>query len=121
MQLTPIQNQVVVRQDKPRATTPSKLIHLVEEQFEHTGTVVAVGPGKSLADGRRSHMSVAVGDRVVFRRRGGIAVVPDRREAGSIADAADLDTLVLRDDQDDGDILAVIEPELAIASYSESI
>ena len=58
------------------------------------GTVVSVGDGKLLDDGRRSKMQVKVGDRVIFSSY-----------AGETFKVNDQELLLMRED----DILAIIE------------
>jgi len=41
------------------------------------GTVIAVGPGKTLEDGKRGEMSVKVGDTVLFAKYSGSEVTID--------------------------------------------
>jgi co-chaperonin GroES (HSP10) len=67
------------------------------------GTVLKVGPGKVGPGGNRLPMDVKVGDRVMFKRKPGSALVPDRRETD---DRGWKDLLVLTED----DILLILEP-----------
>lgn len=102
--IRPIRDQVVVRQDPPQEKLANGLYvpqTASRELQEDIGTVVAIGPG-ALAGGARLPMVVAVGDRVMFRRRPGSALVPDAREGGR----EDWKDLVILDEED---IFAVIE------------
>lgn len=55
---------------KGEATTASGIIIPGKEGNEKNerGTVVAVGPGRILSDGKRGIMEVKAGDKVVFKR-----------------------------------------------------
>lgn len=92
----PIRDQVVVRQDPKQERLKSGL-YLPDiasrELQEDIGTVLGVGPDA---------LSVQVGDRVIFRRRSGSALMPDPREGGP---SEWKDVLILRDE----DLVAVLE------------
>ncbi len=61
-------------------------------------TVIAVGPGRDLP------LEVQVGDRVLFKRRPGTALIPDKREGGP---SEWTDLLMLRET----DIIGVVTDE----------
>ena len=94
--LRPLGARVIVRREDAEDASPGG-IALPEDAQERKqfGTVLAVGPGKALADGTRMKMSVEVGDIVVF---------------GVYAE-----TITLRDDEfivlNEDDIYAVFERE----------
>jgi len=103
--VTPIKDQVVVRQDAPKERLASGLYlpdTLSRELQEDFGTVLAVGPGAIAPGGARIPIDVRPGDRVLFQRRPESALVPDEREGGR---PEWLGILMLRA----SDILAVIE------------
>lgn len=66
MKIRPMNDQVLVRYEKP----PEKIGHIILPNGGRvlTGTVLAVGAGRKMKNGRRRPMDVAVGDRVAFFR-----------------------------------------------------
>ena len=68
--LRPLLNRVVVQ--KPEATKVSKGgIILKQQEAVSWGTVIAVGPGRTLENGTVRPVSVAVGDNVLLPEYGG--------------------------------------------------
>ena len=63
MKLKPMADKIVV---KPDVRELSSIIIVENKEVENMGTVVAVGPGKKLLNGRREDMPVEVGARVRF-------------------------------------------------------
>jgi len=63
MKLKPLLDKIVV---KPDIRVLSSVILVNNKEVENMGTVVAVGPGKKLPNGRREDMPVEVGARVRF-------------------------------------------------------
>jgi chaperonin GroES len=63
MKLKPLADKIVV---KPDVRELSSVIIVENKEVENMGTVVAVGPGKKLPNGRREAMPVEVGDKVRF-------------------------------------------------------
>lgn len=61
--LKPMGEKIVVRPDK---RILSSVIIVENKEADNMGTVVAVGPGKKLPNGRREAMPVNVGDHVRF-------------------------------------------------------
>jgi len=51
---------------KPDVRELSTIIHVENKETPNMGTVVAVGPGKRLPNGRREEMPIEVGARVRF-------------------------------------------------------
>ncbi|MGN6106214.1 MAG: co-chaperone GroES [Kofleriaceae bacterium] len=102
--ITPIRDQVLVRQDPAHARLGNGLYApdtCARELQDDYGTVIAVGKGRVNEVGRAIPLDVRVGDRVLFRRRPGSALVPDWREGGR---EGWKDLVMLRED----DILAII-------------
>ncbi len=95
MNLKPLGDRVIVKQDEAEQKTSSGL-YLAGDSKEkpQTGTVLAVGPGKLDKDGNYLPMPVAEGDRVVYSKYGGNEI-----------DCGDEEVLIVRAD----DIYAVIE------------
>jgi len=63
MKLTPMGDKIVV---KPDVRQLSSIIYVDNKEVENMGTVIAVGNGKKLPNGRREDMPVEVGARVRF-------------------------------------------------------
>lgn len=80
--ITPIRDQILVRQDPPRDKIGSLYVPQGQEEYPPIATVLKVGPGLYGPDGARVPMDVKVGDRVMFKRRGSTALIPDSREGG---------------------------------------
>ena len=67
MLLKPLHDKIVV---KPIERVKSSLIHVIMDEKDNMGTVVAVGPGKKLTNGRREAMPIEVGSFVRFGHMG---------------------------------------------------
>ena len=63
MKLIPMADKIVV---KPDVRELSSIIFVDNKEVENMGTVIAVGAGKKLPNGRREDMPVEVGARVRF-------------------------------------------------------
>ena len=63
MKLKPLLDKIVV---KPDVRELSSIIYVDNKEVENMGTVIAVGPGKKLPNGRREDMPVEVGSRIRF-------------------------------------------------------
>ncbi len=95
MNLKPLGDRVILRQDEAEVTTASGL-YLAKDAKEkpQTGTVLAVGEGKLDKEGNHLPMPVKVGDKVIYGKYGGTEITLDGEEV-----------LILRAD----DIYAVVE------------
>ena len=95
MNLKPLGDRVIVKQDEVETTTASGL-YLASDSKEkpQTGTVLSVGPGKIDKDGNHLPMPVAEGDKVVYGKYGGTEI-----------EIGDEKVLILRAD----DIYAIIQ------------
>ena len=95
MNLKPLGDRVILRQDEAEVTTASGL-YLASDAKEkpQTGTVLAVGEGKLDKEGKHLPMPVKVGDKVIYGKYGGTEITLDGEEV-----------LILRAD----DISAVVE------------
>jgi len=98
----PLGDRVVVRLEKVdemykgRLYLPQSVVHK-NQQLCKVGTVVAIGPGMLCADGTRYPMAdVALGDRVLLMREGGIDITVGEEKFLSIRD--DLIIAVLDDE-----------------------
>lgn len=96
MEVRPLKDRILVKQDPPK--TMIGLIHIPDKEYPTTGIVARLGP--EAAEG------ISVGDRVLFKRRAGSALVPDDREPGARSDEM-RDYVMLKSE----DILAIIEEE----------
>ena len=63
MKLTPMGDKIVV---KPDTREISSVILVDNKEADNMGTVIAVGPGKKLSNGRREEMPISAGDRIRF-------------------------------------------------------
>ena len=95
VKLQPLGERVVVERAESEETTAGGIVLPDSAQDKPArGTVLAVGPGKLLDDGRRGELQVQVGDTVIFSSY-----------AGETFKVDDQELLLMRED----DILAVIE------------
>ncbi len=95
IQLQPLGDRVVVEREASEERTAGGIVLPdTAKDKPARGTVVSVGDGKLLDDGRRSTMQVKVGDRVVFSSY-----------AGETFKVNDRELLLMRED----DILAILE------------
>jgi len=63
MNLKPMGDKIVV---KPDTRELSSVILVNNREADNMGTVIAVGPGKKLPNGRREEMPISAGDRIRF-------------------------------------------------------
>ena len=95
MQIRPLHDRIIVKRvEKVRQTASGIVIPDSAAEKPEQGEVLAVGPGKRLADGTLLPMQVQVGDLVLFGKYGGQTVKLDDQEY-----------LVLREE----DVFGVIE------------
>ena len=75
MAIKPLEDRILVKPAEPETKTASG-IYLPETSKERPvrGTVVAVGPGKRLDNGKRAEMTVRKGDTVVYGKYAGSEV-----------------------------------------------
>jgi chaperonin GroES len=95
MTIKPLHDNVVLKPAQAEKTTKSGIVlpDTVDKGKPEQGTVVAVGPGKSLENGSVAKMSLKVGDKVVFKKYS-----PDEIEIDGVTH------LILSE----GDVLAVL-------------
>ena len=95
MNLKPLGDRVILKQDEAEVTTASGL-YLASDAKEkpQTGTVLAVGDGRLDKDGKHLPMPVKEGDKVIYSKYGGTEITMNGEEV-----------LILRAD----DIYAVIQ------------
>jgi len=95
LKLQPLNDRVVVQREASEEKTAGGIVLPdTAKDKPARGTVVSVGNGKVLEDGKRSELQVKVGDRVIFSSY-----------AGETFKVSDEELLLMRED----DILAVIE------------
>jgi len=93
--LKPIGDRVVVRPKTAEEMTKSGIILPdTAKERPQEGEVMAVGPGRTLEDGRVVPLEVKVGDRVLFSKYGGTEIKLGNEEY-----------IILRED----DILAILQ------------
>lgn len=81
MNLQPLGDRVIVKQDEAETTTASGLFLATEaKEKPQTGIVLAVGPGKLDKEGNHLPMPVKVGDRVIYGKYGGTDITVDGEE-----------------------------------------
>lgn len=78
MNITPLGDNVLVKQKKEEKTKSGIILSTEKELPE--ATVVAVGPGKVLDNGTRTAMEVKVGDVVFLKSWGGDKVEIEKEE-----------------------------------------
>lgn len=81
MNLKPLGDRVIIKQDEAEVTTASGL-YLAHDAKEkpQTGTVLAVGEGKLDKDGKHLPMPVKEGDKVIYGKYGGTEITLDGEE-----------------------------------------
>lgn len=95
MNLKPLGDRVILKQDEAEVTTASGLFLASDaKEKPQTGTIIAVGEGKMDKDGKLLPMPVKVGDKVIYGKFGGTEVTLDGENV-----------LILRAD----DIYAIVE------------
>ncbi|RDB64664.1 co-chaperone GroES [Gordonibacter sp. 28C] len=78
MNLKPLGDRVIIKQDEAEETTASGLYLATEaKEKPQTGTVLAVGEGKMDKDGKFLPMPVKEGDKVLYGKYGGTEVTVD--------------------------------------------
>lgn len=73
MKIKPLNDQVIVLDEPAQKKTIGGVLLPMNLRVSTRATVIAVGPGKVLGNGKRREMGVEVGDRVLVSR-GGIPI-----------------------------------------------
>lgn len=70
MNLKPLHDHVIVKPITEDEVTKAGIVlpDTVDKEKPEKGEVVAAGPGKIMDNGQRAEMSVAVGDKVMFKK-----------------------------------------------------
>jgi len=81
MNLKPLGDRVILKQDEAEQTTASGLYLATEaKEKPQTGVVLAVGEGKMDKDGKYLPMPVKEGDKVIYGKFGGTEITIDGEE-----------------------------------------
>ena len=81
MNLKPLGDRVILKQDEAEVTTASGLFLASDaKEKPQTGTIIAVGEGKMDKDGKLLPMPVKVGDKVIYGKFGGVDLKYDNEE-----------------------------------------
>ena len=95
MNLKPLGDRVIIKQDEAEETTASGLYLATEaKEKPQTGTVLAVGEGKLDKDGKLIPVPVKEGDKVLYGKYGGTEITVDGEDV-MILRADDLYALCL--------------------------
>ena len=79
--LKPLEDRIVVQPVEAEEKTAGGLfLPDTAKEKPQRGTVIAVGPGKTLDSGSRAEMSVAVGDEVIYGKYSGSDIEVDGQE-----------------------------------------
>ena len=107
MSLKPLHDRIIVEPAEAETTTSSGIILPDSAQEKpQKGTVLAVGPGKILDNGKKSQMDVKAGDVVLYGKFSGTEVKLGAKEY-----------VIIRQD----DILAVVEGKAAKKEVREKV
>jgi chaperonin GroES len=80
-QLKPLGDRLVVRPTPREETTKSGIVLPdTAKERPQEGTIVAVGPGRTLDDGSREAMDVSAGQKVLFQKYAGTEFKLDEEE-----------------------------------------
>lgn len=81
IKIRPLDDRVVVEPIAAEETTAGGIVLPdTAKEKPQRGTVVAVGPGKLLDNGKRGELSVSVGDEVIYGKYGGSDIEVDGDE-----------------------------------------
>lgn len=84
MNLKPLGDRVILKQDEAEVTTASGLFLASDaKEKPQTGTIIAVGEGKMDKDGKLLPMPIKVGDKVIYGKFGGTGDAGRRERADS--------------------------------------
>ncbi|MEB3198595.1 MAG: co-chaperone GroES [Candidatus Sericytochromatia bacterium] len=75
--IRPLGDRVVVKVVKEEKTAGGLVLPDTAQEKPQTGEVLAVGPGKTLDNGSRQTVDVAIGDKVLFAKYSGTEVKLD--------------------------------------------
>lgn len=79
--LRPLDERIVVEPVEAEAVTAGGIVLPdTAKERPQRGTVLAVGPGKLLENGKRSELSVAIGDEVIYGKYSGTDIELEGRD-----------------------------------------
>jgi chaperonin GroES len=88
LKLKPLDDRIVVEpMEAEEVTAGGIVLPDTAKEKPQRGTVLAVGPGKLLDNGKRGDMSVSVGDEVIFGKYAGSEIEIDGREVKIIRES----------------------------------
>lgn len=81
IKLRPLDDRIVVEPMEAEETTPGGIVLPdTAKEKPQRGRVLAVGPGRLLDSGKRTEMSVSVGDEVIFGKYSGTDIEIEGKE-----------------------------------------
>ncbi|ASV76550.1 Heat shock protein 60 family co-chaperone GroES [Thermogutta terrifontis] len=81
IKLRPLDDRIVVEPLEAEETTPGGIVLPdTAKEKPQRGRVLAVGPGRLLDNGKRTEMSVSVGDEVIFGKYAGTDIEIEGKE-----------------------------------------
>jgi len=81
IKLRPLDDRIVVEPLEAEETTPGGIVLPdTAKEKPQRGKVLAVGPGRLMDSGKRTEMSVAVGDEVIFGKYSGTDIELEGKE-----------------------------------------
>ncbi|HPZ81960.1 MAG: co-chaperone GroES [Thermogutta sp.] len=81
IKLRPLDDRIVVEPMEAEETTPGGIVLPdTAKEKPQRGKVLAVGPGRLMDNGKRTEMSVAVGDEVIFGKYSGTDIELEGKE-----------------------------------------
>jgi len=81
IKLRPLDDRIVVQPVEAEETTPGGIVLPdTAKEKPQRGKVLAVGPGRLMDNGKRTEMSVAVGDEVIFGKYSGTDIELEGKE-----------------------------------------
>ncbi len=81
IKLRPLDDRIVVEPLEAEETTPGGIVLPdTAKEKPQRGKVLAVGPGRLMDNGKRTEMSVAVGDEVIFGKYSGTDIELEGKE-----------------------------------------
>jgi chaperonin GroES len=81
IKLRPLDDRIVVEPMEAEETTPGGIVLPdTAKEKPQRGKVLAIGPGRLMDNGKRTEMSVAVGDEVIFGKYSGTDIELEGKE-----------------------------------------
>ena len=78
MSIKPLFDRVVIKEDKEEVSKNGIFIGATNKDNIKTGTVICVGEGNDLEDGKKSNMYVKPNDKVVYSKFSGLETTIDK-------------------------------------------